>query len=334
VIISRTPFRVSFFGGGTDYPAWVEEEGGAVLSTTIDKYCYISCRELPPFFPTRHKIVWSHIETVNQIREILHPCVREGLRFLGFDDSRGLEIHHQGDLPARSGMGSSSSFAVGLIHSLRSLHKLPCGKELLAQMAIQLEQKELKENGGYQDQVAVAHGGLNLLKFLPGGEIEVKAVEISSERIKALQSRLLLYYLGFSRQSSDIASQVMATIPQRKIELRKMRGLVDVGLGILESSQDLDDFGRLLHETWQLKRQLANSVTNAVVDEVYQTALSNGALGGKLLGAGGTGFMLFYVPDDHQAKVKQALSKLLNVPFAFESNGSTIIHSSEDFSYA
>lgn len=296
-----------------------------MLSTTIDKYCYLTCRILPPFFPTRHRVVWSHIETVNQIAEILHPCVREGLRFLGCTDNQGYEIHHQGDLPARSGMGSSSSFAVGLVHAVRQLQGKPVSKDQLARLAIQLEQVELKENVGYQDQVAVAHGGFNYIQFSPEGTIQVQPVHCSRQRLESLNERLLLFYLGISRSASDIASQVVANIEKKTQELREMRKLVDVGRSILESGADLDDFGRLLHETWSLKRNLATVVSSDQVDSVYQLARQHGALGGKLLGAGGTGFMVFYVPHERQAEVKTALGQWLNVPFQFESEGSTLL---------
>ena len=327
MIISRTPFRISFFGGGTDYPAWVAREGGAVLSATIDKYCYLTCRLLPPFFPTRHRVVWSHIETVNQISEILHPCVREGLRFLGCDDSQGYEIHHQGDLPARSGMGSSSSFAVGLIHAVRQLQGQSTSKEELARLAIHLEQVVLNENVGYQDQVAVAHGGLNHIQFKKSGQFEVVPINCSPQRSSALNSRLLLFYLGISRSASEIASQLVSNIESKAQELRELRELVEVGRNILEAGSDLDDFGRLLHESWLLKRSLASVISSEHVDAVYHQARQHGALGGKLLGAGGTGFMVFYVPPERQKDVARALGQLLHVPFRFEREGSIILQS-------
>jgi D-glycero-alpha-D-manno-heptose-7-phosphate kinase len=329
MLISRTPFRISFFGGGTDYPSWYLKEGGAVLSTTIDKYCYLSCRYLPPFFNTRHRIVWSHIETVNSISEILHPAVREGLRFLGFDDSVGIEIHHQGDLPARSGMGSSSAFAAGLIKALMALQGQMISKHDLALKAIALEQEVLQDIVGSQDQVAVAYGGFNVIHFQPNGDIQVEPVTVPQSRLAELESRLMLCYTGMSRFSSEVASKVVANLDAKQVVLRQMRQMVDTALKILNGQEDLDAFGSLLHQAWMLKRELSQVITNSRIDEIYETAMSHGALGGKLLGAGSAGFMVFYVLPEKQAAVQQALSQLLWVPFAFDREGSTIIYYEE-----
>ncbi len=331
MIISRTPFRVSFFGGGTDYPDWYLEEGGAVLSTTIDKYCYISCRVFPSFFPgARHRVVWSHIEVVSTISEILHPAVREGLRFLGFDDSVGLEIHHQGDLPARAGMGSSSSFSAGLIKALTALRGQTISKHELALKAIELEQKVMKEPVGSQDQVAAAYGGFNLTRFKRNGDIRVEPVRIPPQRVLELESHLMLFYLGMTRLASEITSKVIANFQKKQHQLRQMRGMVEQALSMVSGQGSLDPFGALLHETWMLKRELSAAVSSPTVDRVYQTAREQGALGGKLLGAGGTGFMLFYVPSEKQQSVKQALSDYLHVPFKFENEGSRIVYRSSD----
>jgi D-glycero-alpha-D-manno-heptose-7-phosphate kinase len=326
MIISRTPFRISFFGGGTDYPAWYREEGGAVLSTTIDKFCYLSSRVLPGFFNIKHRIVWSHIETVSQIAEILHPAVREGLRFLDFDDRVGLEIHYQGDLPARAGMGSSSSFAVGLIKCLLALRGQMVGKRELALLAMALEQDVLKEHVGSQDQIAAAYGGLNLIRFRRDGGFTVDAVPLPAERLEALQSRLMLFFTGSSRIASEIAAQVVANLPNRRQELRRMAALVDEALAVLTGPGDLDDFGRLLNEAWRIKRGLSPSVSSPALDAIYETAMARGALGGKLLGAGGTGFMLFHVPPERRQAVIDALPMCLHVPFRFEQEGSVLIH--------
>lgn len=326
MIISRTPYRVSFFGGGTDYPQWYLKEGGAVLSTTIDKYCYITCRLLPPFFNVKHRIVWSHIENVSAISDILHPAVREGLQFLGVDDSVGLEIHHQGDLPARSGIGSSSSFSVGLIKAITALRGQMIGKHELALKAIELEQTILKENVGSQDQVAVAHGGLNLIKFSQSGDIQLEPVTISTSRVQDLESSLMLFYTGTSRSASQIASTVISNMPNKKRELRQMAEMVEQALNVLKGSGSLDEFGRLLHETWMLKRELGETVSNPEIDAIYQSAIEGGALGGKLLGAGGTGFMVFYVPQEKKQPVSRALGSYLQVPFRFETEGSSIIY--------
>lgn len=325
MIITKTPFRISFFGGGTDYPVWYRKEGGAVLSTTIDKYCYLTCRYLPPFFSeVRHRIVWRHVETVSNIADILHPAVREGLRYLGFDDSTGLEIHYQGDMPARSGMGSSSAFAVGLIKGLLALRGQTIGKHDLALKAIDLEQNVLKEDVGSQDQVAAAYGGLNVIRFAANGDIHVEPVALSPARLAELQARLVLYYTGTSRTASAVAADVVANIPGKGDLLRKMHALVDRAVAILRSGSDLDEFGRLLDETWQLKRQQSARVTNPVVDGIYRKAMTSGALGGKLLGAGTSGFMVFYVQSGKQAQVQQALGDYLNVPFKFETEGSIL----------
>lgn len=329
MIISRTPYRISFFGGGTDYPDWYLKEGGAVLTTTIDKYCYINCRYLPPFFNLKYRIVWSHIETVSTISEILHPAVREGLRYLGFDESVGLEIHHLGDLPARAGMGSSSAFAVGLIKALTAMQGQIISKHDLAIKAIELEQDVLKEYVGSQDQIAVAYGGLNLIYFLPNGEFHVEPVTLPTPLLDSLSSRLMLFYTGTTRLSSDIAKDIVSNLPSKQTILRQMRTYVDQAVNLLSNGQ-LDDFGRLLHESWQLKRELSKMVANPTVDMVYKNALDHGALGGKLLGAGSSGFMVLYVPPERQNEVRQSLFGLLEVPFQFESEGSTLIYYDSD----
>lgn len=327
MIISRTPYRISFFGGGTDYPQWYLKEGGATLSTTIDKYCYISCRFLPPFFgDAKHRIVWSHVEMVSSIAEILHPAVRAGLRYLGFDDSLGLEIHHQGDLPARSGIGSSSSFSVGLIKALIGLRSQMIGKHELALKAIDLEQNVLQEPVGSQDQVAAAYGGFNVIRFMRTGDVMVEPMTIPTSRLQELQSRLMLFYTGSSRLGHQVAQEVIDNLPKRQAQLHQMRCMVDEGVSILGGNGSLEAFGDLLHESWQLKRGLSASVTNSTVDTIYETAMEHGAIGGKLLGAGHSGFMVFYVPLENQMSVRRALSAYLNVPFEFENQGSSIIY--------
>jgi len=326
MIISRTPFRLSFFGGGTDYPAWYLKEGGAVLSTSINKYCYITARYLPPFFNVRHRIVWSHIETVNHFNEILHPAVREGLAYMNFDPMKGLEIHHQGDLPARSGIGSSSSFSVGLFHALTALRGQMIGKKELAQKAIDFEQKILKETVGSQDQMAVTYGGLNRFTFQISGEIQREPISITDDRRDELQSRLLLFYLGSSRMSSDHAAKIVANVDKKAEQLRRMRSMVDEAVKILQSNAPIDEFGKLLNEAWQRKKEVSGANFNNEVDQAYTAARDAGALGGKLMGAGGTGFMYFFVPPEKQPKVIQALHRYLYVPFRFEQDGSAVIH--------
>lgn len=330
MIITRTPYRISFFGGGTDYPAWYREEGGAVLSTSINKYCYITCRYLPPFFPITHRIVWSHIEGASTISEILHPAVREGLRMMAFDDSRGVEIHHQGDLPARSGMGSSSAFAVGLLSALKALKGNVATRPELYEMAIQLEQDCLGDNVGSQDQVATAMGGFNRIQFQQNGSIEVRPVDVPKERLKALNGRLMLFFSGTSRMSSEVAGRVVRSLAEKRTELRHMRAMVDQGLEILGHGE-LDDFGRLLDQAWKFKKSLSSAISNPVIDEAYGAACQAGALGGKLLGAGASGFMVFYVPEGRQNSVREALRGLMHVPFSFEDQGSTILVNRESW---
>jgi len=323
--ISRTPFRVSFLGGGTDYPDWYLREGGATLSTTIDKYCYVSCRYLPPYFNMRHRIVWSHIEKVQSISEILHPAVRKCLESMGFEDDEGIEIHHQADLPARSGMGSSSSFAVGLINAMVALRGETIDKKNLANAAIRLEQRDLKESVGSQDQVAAAYGGFNVSRFNQDGTIDVTPVAISAERKSLLEQRMMLFFTGINRHSSEIARDIIKNIPKREETLRTFQEFVDQGLAIAEGEVDLDDFGRLLDQAWNLKRGLADMVSNSDIDDVYARAMKAGALGGKILGAGAGGFMLFYVPPERREDVIKAVSPYFHVPFLFENRGSTLI---------
>lgn len=324
MIISRTPYRISFFGGGTDYPLWFREHGGAALGVTINHYCYITCRFFPPFFDTLSRIVWSKIETVDNHAEIAHPAIRSVLEDLGMTE--GVEIHHQGDLPARSGLGSSSSFTVGLLHALYALQGRLVSKEFLAQRAIHVEQTLLKENVGVQDQILTAFGGLNRVLIDQSGGFQVQPLPISEERLKELESHLLLLYTGVARTASEVAESQLRTMSNRSRELHEMRQMVDLAADILTSEADIADFGRLLHETWMLKRQLSDKIAPAFVDDIYARAKAAGAIGGKLLGAGGGGFMLFFVrPEDHE-KVLTALAELLVVPIELERTGTQLIH--------
>lgn len=326
MIIAQTPFRISFFGGGTDYPSWYRKRGGQVLSVTIDKYCYVTCRYFPPFFDCKHRVVWSKIETVDGIESIQHPLVRAALRELGFDDSRGVEVHYQGDLPARTGMGSSSSFAVGLVKSLLALKGHMLERHELALEAIRLEQDVLQETVGSQDQVAAAYGGLNRIGFREDGAIQVEPMILPKERVEELESRLLLFYTGTSRLASEIAKTVVANLGKHQSDLDRMHAMVDEAIAILRGDGPIEDFGRLLHRGWEIKRDLSPQVSNPVIDGIYEKAMAAGALGGKLLGAGESGFMLFFAPPEKRADVKWALIDLLNVPFRFSWNGSQIIH--------
>lgn len=329
MVISRTPFRISFFGGGTDYPVWYEENGGAVLSTTIDKYCYVSCRYLPPFFEHKSRIVWSKIESVKNVDEIEHPSAKAVIRHLNIND--GLEIHHDGDLPARSGLGASSSFTVGLLNAIHALTgQPPKTKKELALEAIHVEQNVLKENVGSQDQVAAAFGGLNKIEFSNSHQISVEPIVIDTKKLDLLQNHLILIFTGLARSASEIAEEQIKNTHQKKEELKTMQQMVGHAIKILQNNPtNLDDFGRLLNESWQLKRGLSSKITNSVVDEVYSVAMKNGAMGGKLLGAGGGGFMLFFASPDKHSQLKESLSGFLQVPFRFEKLGSQIIYHAE-----
>jgi D-glycero-alpha-D-manno-heptose-7-phosphate kinase len=323
LIISRTPFRVSFFGGGTDYPAWYRSHGGAVLATTIDKYCYLTCRYLPPFFEHKIRIVYSKIENCHSVEEIAHPAVREILRYCAVD--RGVEIHHDGDLPARSGMGTSSSFTVGLLHALYALKGQMPTKTQLAKESIVIEQEILKETVGSQDQVLAAHGGFNHILFDPNGEITVRPITLSANRLNELNRHLMLFYTGIRRTASDVAGSYINGLDDKDRQFRIIGELTNEGVAALCGKSRITLFGELLHNAWQAKRDLSAQVSNADVEEIYKEALSAGAIGGKLLGAGGGGFILFFVPPSKQAGLKRRLNKLIYVPFKFESSGSQII---------
>lgn len=323
MIISRTPFRVSFFGGGTDYPVWYREHGGSVLATTIDKYCYITCRYLPPFFEHRTRVAYSRIETVKSNGAIEHPAVRGVLRYLKMEE--GIEIHHDGDLPARTGLGSSSSFTVGLLHALNALRHVMPTKMKLAKDAVEIERDVLKENVGCQDQIMAAHGGLCRLDFSANDDFCVTPVIMSKQRRAELQAHLLLYFTGFSRTASEIAKEQIERTKDREVELKMMHQMVGEGISILTGGADLADFGKLLHEAWAVKRSLTSKISSPMIDDIYERARHAGAIGGKLLGAGGGGFMLFFAKPDNHPTIRKALHELLRVPFELETMGSQII---------
>jgi D-glycero-alpha-D-manno-heptose-7-phosphate kinase len=322
MIISRTPFRMSFFGGGTDYNGWFSDNNGAVLATTIDKYCYISCRYLPPFFEHKSRIIYSQMEHVRSIDEIDHPSVREVLRFLKIHE--GIEIHHDGDLPARTGLGSSSSFTVGLLNSLYALKGQMVTKERLAREAIHVEQEMIRENVGCQDQMQAAYGGFNLISFGGTSHLRVQPVTIPNAKMERLQDHLMLFFTGFSRHASAIAKSQIENIPNKKVELIRMHEMVYEALEAL-NADDLPKFGRLLDESWKLKRTLSDTISTLHIDDLYTTAIRAGATGGKLLGAGGGGFVLIFAEPPAQENIRQALKNLLEVPFKFENEGSQII---------
>lgn len=324
MIISKTPFRISFFGGGTDFPAWYKEHGGMVLSTSIDKYCYITCRHLPPFFEYKHRIVYSKNENVSSIEQIEHPSVRETLRYMNIE--RGLEIHHDADLPARSGLGSSSSFTVGLLNSLSALGGKMMSPKNLADSAIHIEQKLIRENVGSQDQVAAAYGGFNIIKFHESGEINVLPMIFSSESRRFLESSLLFAYIGRPRISSDIAGDQIRALREKRRELQSMTSLANEAIDILGTGRNIvNQFGFLLNETWKLKRSLTDKISSQYIDEVYANARAAGAIGGKLLGAGAGGFMVFVAEPKLHTKIKARLNKILFVPIKLSNSGSQII---------
>lgn len=324
MIATRTPFRISFFGGGTDYPKWYQEHGGAVLATTINKYCYITCRMLPPFFEHKHRIVYSKIENVREIDEIRHPAVRAVLHWANME--KGLEIHHDGDLPARSGLGSSSSFTVGLVHALCALDGKFISKEDLAKNAIHIEQNIILENVGSQDQLSAAYGGFNHIQFHRDGSFEVSPVIISIERLMELQKHLMLCFTGFSRIASEIAKSQIDNFKNRENELKLMKEMVDESLHILHNPNiEIDEFGRLLDQSWKYKRSLSDRVSTPEIDTIYETAIQAGATGGKILGAGGGGFLLLFVKPEFQNNVRDRLRNLVHVPFNFENSGSRVV---------
>jgi len=323
MIISKTPYRISFFGGGSDYPEWYLKNGGAVLSTTIDKYIYISCRNLPPFFNHKYRIVWSHIELAKKINQIEHNSVREMLKY--FKVKNGLEIHYDGDLPARSGMGSSSVFVVGLMNLFNVLQKRKLNKMQLAKKSIYFEQKILNDVVGSQDQIAATYGGFNKIVFSKSGNFKLYPISIKNSSIQLLNKNLLLIYTGFKRTAHDIASSYV-----NKLQKSKKKDILEILSFVYEAEKvlkgkDLNDFGKLLHESWKLKRSLSSAITNPSINNIYMDAIKQGAIGGKLLGAGGGGFFLFYVPYLKQKKFINYFKKLINVPFNFSSNGSQIM---------
>ena len=323
MIISKTPYRITFFGGGSDYPSWYLKNGGTVLSSTIDKYIYISCRDLPPFFDHKFRFVWSKIEEVKFINQIKHNAVREMLKL--YKIKKGLEIHYDGDLPARSGVGSSSVFVVGLMNLLNTFETKKINKKNLAKKSIFFEQNILKEVVGSQDQIAAAFGGFNKIIFKKNGDFLVNKINVKKGRLIKLNKNLLLLYTGYKRTAHDIAKSYVNKLENTKEKhILKILSYVKEGEKILKSG-DLNDFGRLLHDSWLEKKCLSSSISNSSIDNIYNQALKNGALGGKLLGAGGGGFFLFYVLPENQKFFLKKMSYFTNVPFKFSFKGSKIL---------
>jgi len=323
MIITQTPFRMSFFGGGTDIESFFKKYGGAVISTTFDKYCYVNVRHLPRFFDYTTEISYSRTERVTDIQDIKHPAVRNAMEML---DMHELRLTYEADLPARSGLGTSSSFAVGMLNAFYALKGKYADKKKLADEAIYLERKLCQEMGGWQDQIAAAYGGLNRINFNADG-YEVKPIIISPERKKRLNNNLLMFFTGFTRFSSEVQEQNAMGKENKVVQLREMLSLVDDAEQILtDKNTDLDEFGKLLDHTWRLKRQTGSAVSTENIDLLYEKGIKAGALGGKLLGAGGGGFLVFYVQPEQQEAVKQAMNNLMYIPFEFEDGGTRVIH--------
>lgn len=328
MVITQTPFRMSFFGGGTDFPEFYEQHGGSVISTTFDKYCMVSVSHLPRFFEYSNMITYSKIERTNSVDEIEHPAVRNAMKCL---DMREIRMSYEADLPARSGLGTSSSFAVGMLNAFYALKGKHVDKKKLAEDAIYLERVLCAESGGVQDQIAASYGGLNRIDFSKDGFV-VNPLIISNERKRELNGSLMLFFTGFSRYASDIENSRKKAMKDKTSELKEMLSLVDDAQNVLVSKCDLNEFGRMLDHTWKLKRGITNKISNDSIDAVYKKAIDAGALGGKLLGAGGGGFMLFYVEKDKQSRVRKALEDLLYVPFEFENGGTRIMYyAAEDY---
>ena len=322
MIITQTPFRMSFFGGGTDFPEFYKQYGGAVISTTFDKYCYVNVRHLPRFFDYSTELSYSKTERVTSIDDIRHPAIREAMKYL---DMHELRLTYEADLPARSGLGTSSSFAVGMLNAFYALKGKYADKKRLADDAIYLERVLCNEAGGVQDQIAASFGGLNRINFSAEG-YSVNPIIISPDRKEQLNKNLMLFFTGFSRFSSDIQISTMNAIEDKKQQLLEMLNLVDEAERILTTKDNLNEFGRLLDYTWKLKRGITSQISTNSIDGLYHKAMQAGAIGGKLLGAGGGGFLLFYVEEDKRECLRQAMEHLLYVPFEFENAGTRVIH--------
>jgi len=324
MILTRTPFRVSLFGGGTDYPQWYRQHGGAVIGTTINKYCYISFRSLPPFFEHRYRVVYSHIELTQTSEEVQHPAVRCVLREHPVPE--GVEIQHFGDLPARSGLGSSSSFTVGLLNAIRAYTGKMSSAQWLAKEAIRLEQEVIQEKVGSQDQVWAAYGGTNFIAFHTDDTFEVTPVVMSHSRREELESHMMLFFTRFSRTAEAVAAKKIENLNSRRRQLRCLQTMAEEAMAILQNPQrPVSELGLLLRESWQLKRELADCVSTPAIDEIFNAALQAGALGGKLLGAGGGGFMLLLAEPHAQSAIREALKGLIEVSFRIGSGGSRVV---------
>ena len=329
MIISKTPYRISFFGGGSDYPEWYYKNGGIVLSSAINKYIYISCRELPPFFRHKHRIVYSKIELIKNVSDIKHGVVRKALEnIFGTYSKKGLEIHYDGDFPARSGIGSSSSFVVGLLNALNNFYNIKIKKKSLVDQSLYLEQKLLNETVGSQDQIAATYGGFNEIIFNKNGNFKINRLISNKKVLNDLEKRLILVFTGVRKKSktaNNIAKTYVSNFEKKnKKNIFEIINHAKIAKKILLDKK-FDDFGLLLNETWKVKRELSNSISNLKLDSIYNLGIKNGALGGKLLGAGGAGFFLFYVPVSKKKIFLKSFENFTHIPFKFEGKGSSII---------
>jgi len=323
MIISKTPFRMSFFGGGTDIPDFFNEYGGSVISTTFNKYCYVNLRPLPKFHNYSSEVIYNKIERVNSIEEIKHPLIRECMMQ---NNVNGIKLTYEAELPARSGLGSSSTFAVGMLNAIHALKSETVGKRKLAEEAIKIERELLNEYGGWQDQISVSYGGLNRIDF-SSIDFSVKPIILSDKRKNELDDNLLLFYIGMNRMSHEIQTNTFSNMKDKVVYLKEILLLVDEAEKILcDSSKSIDELGVLLGETWKIKRSMGSNITNSTIDDVYSTGISAGALGGKLLGAGGGGFILFYCQKEKQNELRKKLNNMVEVPFTFEDKGTHILY--------
>jgi D-glycero-alpha-D-manno-heptose-7-phosphate kinase len=324
MIVSKTPFRISFFGGGTDFPEWYNENDSLVISTTIDKYCYIAARFLPPFFNTKYRIVYSETELINDVEKIRHPVVKETIKYLNLSD-KSLELIHYADLPSRTGIGSSSSFTVGLLNSLTALSNSNLDKKTLAEKAVHVERELLAENVGCQDQFAAAYGGFNSISFSKN-KIKVEKINLSGNYLDELQKHLLLVYTGISRFSSETSNEFVENIEKKHNELNALTRIAEEALDHLLHERDVKFLGRLLDESWRLKSSMSSKISNSAIDALYNLALKHGAIGGKILGAGGGGFMLIFADPKYHENILNELKDFLIVPFKFDFNGTQLLN--------
>lgn len=329
MIITRTPFRISFFGGGTDYQPWFSQHGGLVVGTTFQRFCYISCRLLPPFFEYKTRILYSRTETVNRNNQIQHPAIRGCLQFLGIED--GLEIHHDGDLPARSGLGSSSAFTVGFLLALHVQQHRMLTKRDLANKAIKVEQDVLKENVGIQDQILTSHGGMLAIQIDRSGSYETTPIVLSPDYRHAFEEHILLGFTGFTRDATKLSGIQMEGIREGKVDMSEIHSIAQEGWNFLMKQADFTELGKLLDDSWSLKRGLVSGITNSFVDELYKRAKKTGAYGGKLLGAGGGGFMMFLAPPSQHQRIKEALKEIkVWVPFKMNQSGAQVVFHTDE----